>query len=560
MPQKSRWSVPVPEVDIPTYLFGSPTAPLGDALAFANTEDPETLRLTWTELRLWSQRLAAGLQAAGLKEGERVVILSGNDVLFPVVNLGIIMASGIYQSANPHANARELAYQLSLTAPSFILTSEVTLNCALEAAKSAGIGRERIYLFNDAPLVKDGGGDDHSKTGVKHWKHLLAPKEVGRRFVWKKLTPEESKSTTVYTIMTSGTTGLPKAAEASHHGILANCVQTEFMMSLDPSLRTKELSAQNSRWLCAIPLYHGLALCYFCTISIARRVPSYIMPQYEINRMLENIQKFRITELHLVPPIIVAMTKHSAVKSGKYDISSVTKTFSCAAPLGPEPTLQYESLWPKGHLNVKQGLASTESCCNTIGWDPTLTAVAGSVGEPMPNGEIKLVDDAGNEVAQGQSGEIYFRGPNIMKGYWQNKKATDETITPDGWLRTGDVARQDENGWYYVVDRKKEMIKVKGVQVWPAELEALLLDHPAVNDAGVIGVRKDDEEYPRAYIVAAPGAVVSADDIMQFVNSKVSTIKRLTGGVVFTDSIPKAPSGKILRRVMRDAIAKDSKL
>lgn len=204
MPQKSRWSVPVPEVDIPTYLFGSPTAPLGDALAFANTEDPETLRLTWTELRLWSQRLAAGLQAAGLKEGERVVILSGNDVLFPVVNLGIIMASGIYQSANPHANARELAYQLSLTAPSFILTSEVTLNCALEAAKSAGIGRERIYLFNDAPLVKDGGGDDHSKTGVKHWKHLLAPKEVGRRFVWKKLTPEESKSTTVYTIMTSG--------------------------------------------------------------------------------------------------------------------------------------------------------------------------------------------------------------------------------------------------------------------------------------------------------------------------------------------------------------------
>ena len=156
------------------------------------------------------------------------------------------------------------------------------------------------------------------------------------------------------------TTGLPKAAELSHYGILANCVQTDFMMSLDPNLRTRELCAKNSRWLCTIPLYHGLALCYFCTISIARRVPSYIMRQYEINRMLENIERFRITELHLVPPIIVAMTKHPAVKSGKYDISSVTKTFSCAAPLGPEPTLQYESLWPKGHVNVKQGLASTE--------------------------------------------------------------------------------------------------------------------------------------------------------------------------------------------------------
>lgn len=204
MPQKSRWSVFIPEIDIPTYLFGSPTAPLGDALAFVDAEDPETLRMTWTELRLWSQRLAAGLQAAGLKEGDRVVILSGNDVLFPVVNLGVIMASGIYQSANPHSNARELAYQLGLTTPSFMLTSEATLACALEAAKMTGMGRERVFLFNDVPLIKDGGGDDHFETGVKHWKHLLAPKEVGRRFVWKKLTPEESKSTTVYTVMTSG--------------------------------------------------------------------------------------------------------------------------------------------------------------------------------------------------------------------------------------------------------------------------------------------------------------------------------------------------------------------
>ena len=135
MPQKSRWTVSIPEMDIPTYLFGSPTAPLGDALAFVDAEDPETLCMTWTELRLWSQRLAAGLQAAGLKEGDRVVILSGNDILFPVVNLGVIMASGIYQSANPHSNARELAYQLRLTTPSFILTSELTLACALEAAR-----------------------------------------------------------------------------------------------------------------------------------------------------------------------------------------------------------------------------------------------------------------------------------------------------------------------------------------------------------------------------------------------------------------------------------------
>lgn len=204
MPHKSRWAVPIPEVDIATYLFGSPTAPPGDALAFADAEDPERLRLTWSDLRLWSQRFAAGLQAVGLQEGDRVVIISGNDVLFPVVNLGIIMASGIYQSANPHANPRELAYQLGLTKPRFMLASEETLACALEAAKMVGMDRESVFLFNDAPLIQNSVGDDDVNAEVKHWKHLLAPKEVGRRFAWKRLTPSESKSTTIYTIMTSG--------------------------------------------------------------------------------------------------------------------------------------------------------------------------------------------------------------------------------------------------------------------------------------------------------------------------------------------------------------------
>lgn len=204
MPQKSRWSVPVPEVDIPTYLFGSPTAPLSDDLAFADAEDPERLRMTWSELRLWSQRFAAGLQAAGLEEGDRVVIHSGNDVLFPVVHFGVIMASGIYQSANPHSNARELAYQLNLTTPKFMLASDDTLACALEAADMVGMGRDRVFVCNDAPLVDDRSGDDEVKTGVKHWRHLLAPKDVGRQFVWKKLTPREAKSTTAYLIMTSG--------------------------------------------------------------------------------------------------------------------------------------------------------------------------------------------------------------------------------------------------------------------------------------------------------------------------------------------------------------------
>lgn len=148
--------------------------------------------------------------------------------------------------------------------------------------------------------------------------------------------------------------------DISHYALVANNAQTDYVMNLDPNLATRELSSRNSRWLCCIPMYHGLGLVYFTQISALRRVPTYIMRQFDLNRMLDHIQRFKITELHLVPPILIGMTKHPRVRSGKYDISTVTKTFSCAAPLGPEPTRQYEALWPKGVMNVKQGLASSE--------------------------------------------------------------------------------------------------------------------------------------------------------------------------------------------------------
>jgi 4-coumarate--CoA ligase len=237
-------------------------------------------------------------------------------------------------------------------------------------------------------------------------------------------------------------------------------------MSLDPRLCTPSLTAKNSRWICVIPLYHGLAQCYFFNIAAYRRVTTYIMKTYEINKMLEQIQRFKITELHLVPPIVVALTKHAGIKNGTYDLSSTTKTFSCAAPLGAEICVQYENLWPKGVMNVKQGYAMSESTCNTLGWDPTLTSPAGSVGEPMPNCEIRLMDDEVREVPQGERGEIWVRCPNVMKGYLRNVEATRNTITEEGWLKMGDIAYVDEEGRYYIVDRKKVgMVSVKVVQL-----------------------------------------------------------------------------------------------
>jgi 4-coumarate--CoA ligase len=184
----------------------------------------------------------------------------------------------------------------------------------------------------------------------------------------------------------------------------------------------------------------------------------------------------------------------------------------------------------------------TETTCSALGWDPNLHSDSFGVGEPNANCEARVMNaDGTGEVAQGERGELWVRGPNIMKGYWKNEKATAETITPDGWLKTGDICYIDSNGTFFIVDRLKELIKVKGLQVAPAELEAILLEHPKVADAGVVGVTINGEECPRAYIALREGAKVSEVEVAGFLETKVSRHKRLAGGVVFVDAIPKNP-------------------
>ena len=213
MPRKSRWAVPIPEVSLLTVMLGTPTAQLPDKTAFADADDPERLSMTWIEFRLWSQRLAAGLIAAGLQQTDRVVIFSPNDVMFPVVFAGVLMAGGIYSSANARYVPRELAYQLQIVEAKFLLTSRENLKVALDAAKIAGMGREHVFIFDDAPLERDGSGEDDVTEKVRHWKHLIASKTVGGRLAWPELSPEASKSTTAAIVFSSG---LVTGVKASH--------------------------------------------------------------------------------------------------------------------------------------------------------------------------------------------------------------------------------------------------------------------------------------------------------------------------------------------------------
>jgi 4-coumarate--CoA ligase len=212
------------------------------------------------------------------------------------------------------------------------------------------------------------------------------------------------------------------------------------------------------------------------------------MPKFDFLEMLQYVQKYRITDLVLVPPVVVAMAKHPATK--KFDLSSVESVGSGAAPLGKEVSEEFERLWSTGQVNVKQGWGMTELTCSATSFHPNKRSTSFSVGEMLANCEAKIVlDEAGTiEAPQGERGEIWVRGPNVMKGYWKKPEATKETITEDGWLKTGDVAYVDKGGDIFIVDRKKELIKVKGLQVAPAELEAILLDHPEVQDVAVIGI------------------------------------------------------------------------
>ncbi|KAL1969436.1 hypothetical protein VTN77DRAFT_8874 [Rasamsonia byssochlamydoides] len=544
MPVKSRWEVPIPDTHLASLIFKSPTHPLSKTQrCLLEAARPDTHYFTVHDYRLWSQRFAAGLRKSGIKPGDRILFFSGNDLFYMVVFMGTIMAGAIFTGANPTYVPRELAYQLQDSGATYLLCAESSLDTGIAAAELIGMSKNRIFVFNNA--VYEGKGE--GKRGCRYWGELIASEEEGSRFAWDPLDTPAAADSVLALNYSSGTTGKPKGVEITHKNYVANTVQALHLSKLDPEFEEKD---KRARWLAFLPMYHAMS--QTLTVSaILRRIPVYVQPRFDFLKVLEYIERFRITTLIIVPPIVVALAKHPAVK--KYDLSSVESISCGAAPLGREVCEEAEALWKSGEVNIKQGWGMTEVTCSFLSWHPCERSTTAAVGELLANCEAKIMaDDGVTELGRNQRGELWVRGPNVMKGYWRNPQATRETKTEDGWLKTGDIAYVDDEGKFYVVDRKKELIKVKGNQVAPAELEAQLLEHPAVADAAVIGLQVNHEEYPRAYIVLKPGHTASAEAITKFINERVAPVKRLIGGVVFTDSIPKNPSGKILRRELRE--------
>ncbi|RFU25502.1 hypothetical protein B7463_g10832, partial [Scytalidium lignicola] len=487
-----------------SYLFGNPGDSLPHTPAFLDADRPNTHYLTHHTFRLWAQRLAAGLQKAGLQPGDRVLLFSANNIFFPVVFLGVLMAGGIFTGANPGNVARELAFQLKDSESKFLLCADESLHVGIEAAAAAGMRKDQVFIFDDEVIA--GGGPD--RLGIRNWKVLFENEKVGERFRW--IEPGDPKEQTCYLNYSSGTTGVPKGVEITHYNYVANAKQMRHLSELNPEEKS--------------------------------------------------LRSIAITSLIMVPPIVVALAKHPVVKN--YDLSSVRDMTSGAAPISGDVIAEAEARWPSGEVKLRQGWGMTEATCSILGNDPSKPIISSSVGELNANCSAKIMSEDGvTEVPQGQRGEIWIQAPNVMKGYWRNEKATKEVFVdgPNGrWMRTGDIAYIDDKGQFRVVDRIKELIKVKGNQVAPAELEALLLEHHQVADACVVGVTINGEEYPRAYIVQKQGETADAKEIANWLAKRVSRYKRLVGGVVFIDAIPKNPSGKILRGAIREKAKQDA--
>jgi len=331
----------------------------------------------------------------------------------------------------------------------------------------------------------------------------------------------------------SGTTGLPKGVMLTHYNMVANICQTDGLEPIN----------ENDKLIAVLPFYHIYGMGVILNISLYHGATVVTLPRFDLEQFLKTLQDYGVTRAHLVPPILVALAKHPMVD--KFDLSKLGRITSGAAPLSADLA---QAVATRLNCIVKQGYGLTETSPVTH-INPDDHIRPGAAGMLIRNTECRIVDlESGADLETNAQGEVWIRGPQVMKGYLNNTGATEITIDPEGWLHTGDIGYVDDDGFLFVVDRLKELIKYKGYQVAPAELEALLLTHPAIADAAVIPCPDEEAgEVPKAFVVLKGD--VTADEIMAYVAERVAPYKKIRR-VEVIEQIPKSLSGKILRRVL----------
>ncbi|MFQ5408696.1 MAG: 4-coumarate--CoA ligase family protein [Anaerolineales bacterium] len=511
---------PYPDVEVPIvpltrYLLGL-IEPFGDKPALI--DGPSGRTYTFAQLAGGIRATAAGLHKRGFKKGDVFAIYSPNVPEYAIAFHAVSLLGGIVTTMNPLYTVDEVVHQLKDAGAKYLLTVSMFLENAQAAAEQAGL--EEVFTFDPT---------DGATSFTELMDPSSAPPDV-------EIDP---KNDIVVLPYSSGTTGLPKGVMLTHYNIVANIAQTL-------GIEDFEILTGDDTVIGVLPFFHIYGMVVIMNMSLAVGATVVTMPRFDLEQFLQLLQDHKVTRANVVPPIVLAMAKHPLVDNYELHLKSM---MSGAAPLGAD--LQMAAA-KRLNCTVMQGYGLTETSpvthvCST---DPAKMKPL-SVGPAIPNTEVMVVDTAtGEPLGPNQDGEIWIRGPQIMKGYLNRPDATAETIDVDGWLHTGDIGHIDDDGHFYIVDRVKELIKYKGFQVAPAELEALLLSNQQIADAAVIPSPDEEAgEVPKAFVVLKPDADLSAEAIMDWVAGQVAPHKKVRR-LEFVSEVPKSLSGKILRRVL----------
>ncbi|WP_027718050.1 long-chain-fatty-acid--CoA ligase [Desulfovirgula thermocuniculi] len=515
-------TVSYPQTTMPQLLDkAAATVPEHTAIIFAGQE------ITYRVLAGMVHRLAGALARLGVKKGDRVALMSPNCPQYVVAYMAIQKAGGVVVQVNPMYVERELEYILTDSGAEVIVAYDA-LYPRIRNIYGATPLKHVILFALGQPAVE-------APPGVLWMEKLLAEAPAAAPAV--EIDPTADLAVLQYT---GGTTGFPKGAMLTHRNIVANAVQTAVWFAGCEYGREKVLAV--------LPFFHVYGMTVAMNLAVLMGYTQIILPRFEVTQVLECIHAYKPTLFPGAPTMYVAINNHPEV--GKYDVRSIRYCISGSAPLPVEVANRFEEL-TGGYLVEGYGLteASPVTHCNPLRGRRKV----GSIGLPFPDTLCKIVDlETGErELPPGETGELCVKGPQVMKGYW-NMPAETSKVLRDGWLYTGDIARMDEEGYFYIVDRKKDMIIAGGFNIYPREVEEVLFEHPKVLEAAVVGIPDPYRgETVKAYVVLKEGQTATAEELMAFCRSKLAAYK-VPRQIEFRESLPKTIVGKALRRLLRE--------